>query len=144
MPVRFLLMIRRLNFLSYILHEEETSLIYNILQDQIKKTLKFDWINLIKQDLVDLEIGLSYCEISQMNQQEFKKRVQEQTEKAAFKYLMTEKQNLSKLKNINYKKFELAKHLKADMILTRSEVNSMMNFRSRMTNLKGNYKSSYK
>ena len=80
MPVRFLLMIRRLNFLSYILHEEETSLIYNILQDQIKKTLKFDWINLIKQDLVDLEIGLSYCEISQMNQQEFKKRVQEQTD----------------------------------------------------------------
>ena len=57
---------------------------------------------------------------------------------------MNEKQKLSKMSNLSYSKLEFGKHLRANMNLTRTEVNSMMNFRSRMTNLKCNYKSAYR
>ena len=124
--------------------EDESSIIYRILQDQIQKSMKFDWINLVNQDLVELEISLNYEQIKQMMKNEFKILVKDKAEAAAFKYLMNEKQKLSKMSNLSYTKLELGKHLRANMNLTRTEVNSMMNFRSRMTNLKCNYKSAYR
>ena len=39
-PIRFILMIRRLNFLQYILKEQEDSLIHSFLVAQIENTLK--------------------------------------------------------------------------------------------------------
>ena len=45
-PIRFILMSRRLNFLHYILNEDENSLIYQFLMAQSKNPGKYDWVKL--------------------------------------------------------------------------------------------------
>ena len=66
-PIRFLLMVRRLNFLQYILKEDGNTLIHSFLVVQIENTLRGDWWELIQQDIADLQMDLSLSEIKMMS-----------------------------------------------------------------------------
>ena len=59
MPVRFILKTRRLMFLHYILHEEETSLIHKFLIAQIEDPQPGDWWLSAIDDLSELDIQLT-------------------------------------------------------------------------------------
>ena len=74
-PIRFLLAKQRLLFFHYILKEEETSLIYNILKATLEDPTKNDFGNQVRKDLDDLNIKLSIEEIKSMNKYSFKKLV---------------------------------------------------------------------
>ena len=53
-PIRFLIMQRRLTFLHYILQQEPDSLVSRVLDAQMKNCKPWDWFNQIKKDLADL------------------------------------------------------------------------------------------
>ena len=57
-PIRFIIMARRLNFLWYILNEEEDSLIRRFLEAQLDSPVKGDWVNTVREDLEELKIDL--------------------------------------------------------------------------------------
>ena len=143
-PARFVMINRRLNFLHYLLRQDEKSIIYNFLMNQLENPLPNDWINLIRKDLIDLEIEIEIPEMREISSEEFKKIVNQKTENAAFKYLMTLKETHSKMSKLSYKKLEMKQHLKAEAKLTKNETNFIMNARSRSLNVKDNYKSAYK
>ena len=68
-PIRFVLMIRRLNFLQYILKEQEDSL---ILVAQIENTLKGDWWEAAHHDIVEIGLDMSLSEIQTMSEDSLK------------------------------------------------------------------------
>ena len=56
----------------------------------------------VKADLKELNIDLSLKNISKLKKQKFKKIVKQKCNEAAFKYLMSEKVDKSKLANLKY------------------------------------------
>ena len=44
-PIRFILMARRVNFLHYIMNEEESSLLKSFFNAQVESRVKGDWVN---------------------------------------------------------------------------------------------------
>ena len=53
-PIRFIIMQMRIMFLHYILNED--SLINKVLDAQIRKPCKNDWVESVKRDLIELDM----------------------------------------------------------------------------------------
>ena len=71
-PVRFVVIARRINFLHHILCEDKDSLLSRFFQAQCSEPIKGDWISTVKKDLENLSINLSFEEISKLSKQSFK------------------------------------------------------------------------
>ena len=68
--------------------------------------MKGDWVNLVDDDLDCLSFNLKENEIQKMNKNKFKKYVKSKMSNAVFKYLLAEKEDLSKrflIKSSEYK-----------------------------------------
>ena len=72
-PIRFIILKRRLLFLQYILKEKDESLIKKFLKTQIKTPSRNDWINSVLKDLELLEIDLTNDEIEELSTAKFKR-----------------------------------------------------------------------
>ena len=55
-PARYQIKNRKLNFLHYILQQDEKSLLYTMLEAQAKQPVKGDWYSECKQILVEFNI----------------------------------------------------------------------------------------
>ena len=139
-PIRFILKSRRLNFLHYILSDKEDSLLSNVFRAQCDNPVKGDWVNTIRKDLEELEINLSFEEIKTNTKEQFKRIVKEHVNEKAFEYLKNLQQTHSKAKPIQYEKFSLQNYLKADNKLTTKEKSFTFAVRTRMLELKANFK----
>ena len=142
MPVRYLLMRRRLMYLQYLLQQGPESVLFKCLKAMMKSTLRGDWLELVTKDLKDLDIKLSYEEIEKFSKEDLKELVKEQTEIKAFGHLMGIKEKQTKMRDLEYKKLEPAEYLKPESNLRRSEVNSILTLRSSMLDIPENFKSS--
>ena len=139
-PIRFILMSRRLNFLYYILHEEESSLIYQFLETQSKNPSKSDWVKTVNDDLKYLEIQLNFEDIKKTSKTTFKQLVKEKVKTKAFLYLTDLQMSHSKSKELKYADLQLQSYLKPGNSLTIKEKSSIFTARSRMLNVKCNFK----
>ena len=79
-PIRFKIMERRLNFLWYILHEDEESLVNMFLQSQLKSPVHGDWGQSCHKDLEELEISCTIRDIEKMAENQFRRIVKEKIE----------------------------------------------------------------
>ena len=86
-PIRFKMMERRLNFLWYILHEDEETLINMFLQAQLKSPVHGDWGQTCYKDLEELDISLTISDIERMPEQSLRRLVKEKTDMKALDYL---------------------------------------------------------
>ena len=68
LPIRFIIMSRRLNFLSSILKEDEDSLLFKFLQAQLRNPNKKDWGQTVSKDMEMLEMDVSIYNIASMVQ----------------------------------------------------------------------------
>ena len=66
MPIRYILMKRRLNFLYYILAQKKTSLMYTFFQAQLKYSSKGDWCLTVQEDINTLKISTPINELAQI------------------------------------------------------------------------------
>ena len=137
-PIRFIIQARRMNYLQYILKENTNSLVSKIFHAQNSQSLRNDWALTCKKDLQDLEINLSLDEIRKKSKIAFKSLVAKATTKRALKYLLDEKNKLSKVSHIPICELKIQKYL-----LTHVENVKTSKFifqaRARMLDVKANY-----
>ena len=118
-PIRFVIMKRKILFLQYILQQEKSSLIYKVLEATMKNPLKNDFVDTCKKYLQILKMDLSFSEIENLSKWSLKKIVKVKTEIAAFRYLLEQQKKprkngkLSKIANIKYDRLELQPYLVA-------------------------------
>ena len=111
LPVRFEIMKRKLSFLQYILKEEESSMIYQILKVTRENSVKNDFVYTCHKYLKTFEINLSFEEIAKLSKYSFKKLLKVQASSSALKYLKNEQLKQKKIVDINYSKLQMQEYL---------------------------------
>ena len=142
LPVRFILIKRRLHFLYYILNQDRSSLIFTFYQAQMRNSSKGDWTTTVQEDLEILGIEKEIEQLGSMSENGFSKLISGQIEKEALKYLNREKSVHSKVKHIIHTKMEMMDYL-CPNILTIDEMKLLFQARARMWELKCNYRGKY-
>ena len=79
-PLRFVVKSRRLNFLHYMLNENEDSMLNKFLICQINQPSRGDWIHQTLKDLKEFEINISLDELKNIPKNKFKQIVREKGE----------------------------------------------------------------
>ena len=132
-PIRFIIMSRRLNFLSSILRDDENSLISKFLQAQMRSPNRNDWGQTVASDLaiLGIEIPISSAET-------FKTIVTKKIQEAALKYLNVEKSSHSKVLHIPHKKMQMQDYL-APNTINIDEAKLIFQIRCRMLEVRTNY-----
>jgi hypothetical protein len=138
-PIRFIIRSRRLNFLHYILHEDQNSLIFRFLQAQLDNPSKNDWVTSVHDDLKRLEIPPDFNAIMKTSAYTFKSDVKKEIVKDALKYLNHEKSSHSKVLHIVHEKMELQDYLSPGSGLGSHEAKFIFLLRTRMLDIKSNY-----
>ena len=117
-PIRYILKKCRIIFLQYILKQKTDTLLYTFFKIQNERRLKGDWALLVEQDLLELEIRMTFDQIQSMSVSQFKIYVKEKTNQAAFKWLTSERNKKKSVSHMNYKTLNLQKYFKTDLIST--------------------------
>ena len=89
-PVKFVMMEKRLNFLKYILDENTSSMIRQVYEALKVDSRKGDFVNLIKKDFEDLNIDITEEDIILLKKIEWKKYINKIVKENAFEYLVKE------------------------------------------------------
>jgi hypothetical protein len=111
LPVRFEIMKRKILFLQYILKQEKTSMVFQVFQATCENPTKNDFVKICQKYLDTLDIKMTFSEIENMCNWQFKKLVKEKTSLAALSYLISQKNKQTKIKQIRYEKLEIQKYL---------------------------------
>lgn len=140
-PIRFILMARRLNFLHYIMNEEEDSLIRSFLKAQLESPVRGDWTTTVMEDIKTLELDIELEQLQAISKHKFKEIVKNKVQSKAFKYLTDLKISHSKARHIKHEKLSLQSYLQPGMNnLTIKERQFIFAARTKMLDLKGNFK----
>ena len=138
-PARFAIKKARLMFLKSILEENPNSMIHRFITLQIEQPTKGDWISSCQQDLIDLDINLSFEEITKISKYQLKKQIKESISKKAFEYLI--KKQGSKGKEMKYTELEMAEYLQPnEQEITIQEQRNIFAIRNKMIMISDNYK----
>ena len=112
MPLRYIIKSRRLNFLHYILNDNENSLIYQFLKIQLQNPTQKDWGSEVNKDIEELNMGIMIEDIKNMPKNSFKKMVKTKVNESAFKYLISKKK--SKTKDVPHNSLNMQEYLEAN------------------------------
>ena len=140
LPIRFILMKRRIIYLHYILHQDKDSLLYKVFKAQESNPVKGDWCLSVKEDIKYLQLDLSFDEISVMSETTLKNVLNKKAEKKALEYLNKEKK--SKTKHIIHHQLNIQPYLKAGK-MNNMQRKFLFQLRARMLDLKVNFQGSH-
>ena len=87
-PARYIVKRFELNFLQYIMHQKESSLLYRMLEAQKNEPVRGDWLSECKQIIEEFGINLSMEEIRMMTRNSFRKLTKQKSGDMAFKALL--------------------------------------------------------
>ena len=99
-PIRYILMKRRLMYYHHIIKRPSNELINKFYKAQKLKPSKGDWVKLIENDKQILKIDHEDEEIEKMSKYKFKKFVKKVIAEGALAYLLKIKETHSKLKDL--------------------------------------------
>ena len=144
MPIRFIIASRRLNYLHNIMSRKENDLVLRVFNAQSESPLDGDFIKLIQTDFDLINEPFNKTLILSMNKKQFKKWVKNKVKKAAFEYLIKQKESdkNKKIQNIKYKNLKLQNYLKSQLF-SNYEIETLFKLRSKTIELKSNFKSKY-
>ena len=141
LPIRHIIIGRRLLFLWSILNKSESDLVRKCFAAQELNPSKNDLITTFKEDLEQCGITLTMSEISSMKKTKFRTIVNSHLREVARNYLITQKNQHKKLNPIkNDYKFE--PYLTSTNLST-DEKQTLFKFRTRMVEVKTNFKTKY-
>ena len=139
LPARFHIQVMKLNFLKYILHQKKDTLIHRFFEAQCQHPTKGDWVSSVKIIMKEIDLNMTYEEITLTKKNYFNKLVNKKVKVVAFKYLLLKVK--SKGKEIVYQKnLQCQTYLLPNNVLTIQEQRAVFSFRTRMNCLKNNYK----
>ena len=139
-PIRFIIMQRRIGFLWYILNEPENSLIRNVFNSQLAHPAKGDWCTQVRGDLEKLGLHISFEALARWSVNELKSVLKSSVRKEGFKYLLECQKDKSKIKDIKYSSLKLQDYLGHQRFTTIKEKCLLFKARTRMMDLKSNFK----
>ena len=143
LPIRYIISMRRMNYLKTILMRNEDELIKRIFLEQQKNPTPGDFVELVKKDFV--KIGMNYNEqyIKQANKESYKKHIKHLSYKTAFEELVQLQKSHSKVKAIEYGKFKRQEYLSSG-IFSNEEITTLSSLRSHtLRTIKNNFKNMY-
>ena len=114
-PVKFVIMQKRLNFLHYILHEDIDSMIRQVFVTQRGDSKKGDFKDLTDKDRISLDIEYTDNDIEGITKQSWTKYVKNKIEVAAFNELSNENSTKEKTKSIQFEDMKISKYLELNM-----------------------------
>ena len=76
-PIRFILQSRRINFLWYILNENDDTLLKKFFNAQNENPVRGDWVSQVKNDLAELGIEQNFDDIRHISKHSFKRLVKD-------------------------------------------------------------------
>ena len=109
-PLRYIIMSRRIMYLQVILKREETEQIKKLYKAQKESKTKGDFADFVEQDMHKLEVKETEEEIKNMTKSALKKIIKEKVKVAALKYLT--KNKTSKTEKLTHKKLEMQQYLR--------------------------------
>ena len=148
LPIRYLVKSRRLLFLQYLLKQEKESLMYKFFEAQSQWPQKGDWISMVKKDVNEIELNLTFDEISVMSDYSYNTKVKNAIRKTAFNWLITEKNKpssnggTSKGSELSYTKLKLQDYFLPNS-MTIKQCNLLFSLRAQMFPVRCNYRHSY-
>ena len=110
-PVRYVIMKKRLQFLHHILTESTETLIRQVFDVLNEDSRKGDFVYLTNHDKIELEIDLSNEEISSISKWSWKKYLREKVTKAAFKFLIEDNDRKEKTRDIKFYQLQMNEYL---------------------------------
>ena len=140
-PIRFLLIQRRLMYYWAILARPDNDLVKRVFNAQKSFPVKNDWIGQVKDDLQICGIELSESEIANMKKISFKKLVNEKVQHLSSSFLISLKNKHSKSENLKISEF-MQPYLKNDN-LSIEEKKLMFRIKNRLIDVKVNFKKKY-
>ena len=143
-PVRYIIMSRRLNFLHYILNEDENSLIFTFFMAQLEQPSRQDWCQTVIEDLKTLKINLTLNELRNLEKSKFKKLIKDKIEEEALKYLNSIKAKHSKVLHIKHSKMMVQDYLRPEDTISINEAKFLFLLRTRMLDVRANFEGKYK
>ena len=143
-PIRFILKFRRLMFLHYILNEEPESLIHQCFDAQKDKPCRNDWVLTVQEDREELEIMLEFDEIKTLTNFQFKSFLKKTIEEKALSFLNNVKAKHSKVLHIEHRHLRIQEYLEPKNITSSHLAKFLFQARTRMLDLKMNFKRMYK
>ena len=114
-PIRFIIASRRILYLHTILQKDENEILSKIYKAQKMKPSPGDFVNLVKNDCENIGLNMTEDEIRKIPKQRFKRIVKLKINNAAFSFLKSLMQTHSKMKNLQYEKFEVSKYLSSPL-----------------------------
>ena len=138
-PARYQIQRYKLNFMQYILQQDEESLMYQMLEAQINQPVKGDWFSECSKILDEFQITLGHESIKMMSRQDFKRLTKDKSEEKAFYELIHKKEKGSKGSTLKYgQKLQMADYLCPNNQLTVDEQVQIFQIRSHTNPLPSN------
>ena len=133
-----------MNYLHNILSRNEDDLLLRVFNAQCESPLDGDFIKLIEKDFEMINVPYKKSLVTSMNKKQFKKWIKLKIEKAAFSYLINEKESdkNKKIQNIIYKNLRMQKYLKSQLF-SNSDIELLFKLRSKTVDVKINFKTKY-
>ena len=140
-PVRFLLMKKRLNYYWDILQLDESELVKKVYNGQRTFSVKNDWFLQIKSDLEVCDITLSESEIRGMKEHTIRKLIKEKISLISAQYLIKLRGKHSKSINLKYSD-KIQPYLRNEELSIQNK-KLMFRIRNRLIDVKTNFKKKY-
>ena len=136
---------RRLNFLHYILAQDKETILYKVFEAQNKNKNKKDWITSVINDLVEIELNVTFASIQKMGKQQWRNMIRNRVELKTFRKLEATKLTHSKVKNVKHIRLEMQDYFMPNKIenMNKEEVQMIFKIRCRNLNIKMNMKNQY-
>ena len=131
---------RRLMFWWHVVNLDKKELLNKFYRAQNINRSKDDWVYQIDKDKKELNLELTDEEIKTFKKEQFRKMIKLKIERNAAKYLEERRRAHSKSKNIKFRGFSPAKYLLSKKLST-EEVQTLFKLRTRMIDVKENFKS---
>ena len=117
-------------------------MLYKFFINQWNYPAKNDWVNQVREDLVDFNLDLSLTQLRKMSKNLLKKTVKGKLKEYSLNYLTTIKEKHSKMDDLIYPKLKLQNYLKDSQISVQAAKN-LFRWRTRSALFKTNFGNSY-
>ena len=110
-PIRFLIMKRKILFLQYILKQDKKSMIYNILKAIQDEPRKNDFVTTCKKYIETLKMNITFEEIEKMSKFQLRRILVEQIKNEALVYLKNQQSKQEKIREIVFNELKMQNYL---------------------------------
>ena len=138
--IETIIKVKRLNYLHYLLQQNEESMLYKVFDTQWKyPSARNEWTEQTKKDLIEFGFGTDLSELRKISVNSFKNQVKRKSKEVAFYTFIEKSDGKSKFENLFYTELKMSSYLK-DENISFTEAQQVFKFRTRMANFGENFR----